>query len=98
MYSQYQFESKKFNFVCGLGMRLNLIDNVVATCAGADIPSDPPFAGWAHNFHDRPAYPLTLLQNPHCEVHLATSWPSGCFSLLLYLERASKCVRSLDSE
>ena len=55
-----------------------------------DISSDPPFAGWAHNFYDRPADPLTLLQNPHCKVDLATSWPSGCFSLLLYLERASK--------
>ena len=37
----------------------------------SDIPSGPPFAGWAHNFHDRPAYPLTLLQNPHCKVDLA---------------------------
>ena len=49
-----QFESKKFNFVCGLGMRLNLIDttthlillsvpyNVVATCAGvrAEVATD----------------------------------------------------------
>ena len=23
------------------------------------IPSGPPFAGWDHNFHDRPAYPLS---------------------------------------
>ena len=23
-----------------------------------DIPSDPPFAGWARIFYDRPAYPL----------------------------------------
>ena len=39
--------------------------------AYSDIPSGPLFAGWAHNFHDRPAYPLTLLQNPHCKVDLA---------------------------
>ena len=49
------------------------------TCTHTDIPSDPPFAGWAHNFHDKPTYPLTLLQNPHCKVDLATSWPSAVF-------------------
>ena len=69
-----------------------LSTSVVLTHArpNTDIPSGPPFVGWAHNFHDRPAYPLTLLQNTHCKVDLATSWPSGCFSFLLYLERASK--------
>ena len=31
------------------------------TYTHTDIPSDPPFAGWARTFHDRPAYPLTVL-------------------------------------
>ena len=33
-----------------------------------DIPSDPPFADWARIFHDRPAYPLTVLKSPHSKI------------------------------
>ena len=36
--------------------------------ANADIPSDPPFAGWVHIFHDRPAYPLTVLKIQHYKI------------------------------
>ena len=46
----------------------------------ADIPSGPPFAGWACNFHGKPAYPVPLLQDPHCKVDLAllAVWPRFC--------------------
>ena len=30
----------------------------------SDIPSDPPFTGWARIFRDRPAHPLTVLKKP----------------------------------
>ena len=33
-----------------------------------DIPSDPPIAGWARIFHDRPAYLLTVFKNPHSKI------------------------------
>ena len=42
-------------------------DRDVVTVTYADIPSDPPFAGWARIFYDRPAYPLTVLKKTRIE-------------------------------
>ena len=52
-----------------------------------DIPSDPPFEGWALIFHDWPAYPLTVLKNDNLLVAL--------FHCFQYLQATKK--HSLDS-
>ena len=42
--------------------------NLDMSVSTADIPSDPPFTGWARIFHDRPAYPLTVFKNLHSKI------------------------------
>ena len=59
-----------YTFKNTLGTRLVALDLCITmVCTrSADIPSDPPFAGWARIFHDRPAYPLTVFKNPRSKI------------------------------
>ena len=56
-----------------------------------DILSDPPFAGWARNFHDRPAYPQTVVKKPPFKDYPLAS----LFRCLQYLQATKQ--RSLES-
>ena len=53
-----------------------------------DIPSDLPFADWARIFHDRPAYPLSVLK----KTAFKDNPLAALFRCLLYLQATKQRI------